>query len=589
MHPVDLHRMETRLPSRRAPVPPSAWMWLLGGTVVASALYGVLRIGSPGSHLVGSGLYLAVVVAGMGAIVVGLLRYRPPHPNAWVLVAAGYAFALAAETQDQLMPPPSFPSWKDAAFLLSYALFIVGLSVMARARISGLRGGEAVLDSLIVTVVVMLLAFQFVIFPLIVGPYVSDPGVSLAARSAAVAYLLADFLLLGVAVLLAAGGSPRPMPVTLVVVGVSLMFLDDVVSAVTMLAGRGPVKVAWLLSYGLGGSAAIHPSMRVLTEPVSIRPPRLGLLRVGLLVASVVFTPLVLTPFAPPGHPLSTTILALGTIVLATLVFARVAGLTLSMRAQVQRYEGLLEKVVHAKEQERLQVAADLHDGAIQRLASMGLTAELVRRRLERGDGGSAGKLLEQLTDELGEEVDELRRVVFELRPPVVEEMGLVRALQAYAAEFHERAGIRCALDADPDLTLDPARETTLYRVVQEVLTNVAKHAKARSVHIMLRFVADAAELTIHDDGVGFDASTLSELVDQSHFGLAGIRERVDLVGGHFRITSRPRKGTTVSVSLPPVDPNLTSRGAPPSEASTEASTKASTEASTEESPPGSA
>jgi len=302
--------------------------------------------------------------------------------------------------------------------------------------------------------------------------------------------------------------------------------------------------------------------MRVMTEPASIRPPRLGLVRIGLLVASVVFTPL-LTPFGPPWQPLPTAILSFGTIVLALLVFARVAGLTLSMRAQVQRYEGLLGKVVRAKEQERLQVAADLHDGAIQRLASMGLTAELVRRRLERGNHDSAGRLLEQLTDELGEEVADLRRVVFELRPPVVEEMGLVRALRAYVADFQERTGVRCTLDADPDTALDQARETTLYRVVQEVLTNVAKHAKARRVWIWLTVAAGAVELTIHDDGVGFDTSTLSELVDQSHFGLAGIRERVDLVGGHFRITSHPRKGTTVTVSLPPVDLGLTTLGSP--------------------------
>jgi signal transduction histidine kinase len=564
MEPVDLPR-PVGAPAG-APVPSSAWRWLLAGSAAAVALYAILQLAGPPWERASSILIVLVVLAGLGAIVVGIVRYRPDHQLAWWLIAAGYLFAFIGEVRNRLRPFAPFPSSRDALFLVSYALFIIGFLIMARARISGRRGGEAVLDSLIVIVALMLLTFHFVLFPLVLGPYVESPLVPLAAQAAAVAYLMGDFLLLAVAVLVVAGGPLRPGPVALLVVGVGLMLVDDAVSTAMLVGAAEQLQVAWLLSYALGGAAALHPSMRALTEPAPVQPRRLSLARVALLVVIAVVIPMLVDPLIPPLSPLPTSFLWTGVSLLALLVFARLGGLSLAMNAQVRGYEELLDRTVRAKEQERLQIAADLHDGTIQRLAAMGITAELVRRRLAKGDQEGAGTLLERLGAELGDEVADLRRVLAELRPALLEAMGLASALRAYVDDFERRTGIRCFLRLDAGARLDQARETILYRVVQEMLTNIAKHARARQVWIRLDVVAGATELSIRDDGVGFDATNLETLVDQGHYGLAGARERVELAGGAFRVSSRPGRGTTIMVSLPPsaASGNPISGGPPP-------------------------
>jgi two-component system sensor histidine kinase UhpB len=240
----------------------------------------------------------------------------------------------------------------------------------------------------------------------------------------------------------------------------------------------------------------------------------------------------------------------------------RISGLSKSITAQSIRDQRLLDQAVRAKEDERLQVAADLHDGPIQRLSAMRLTIELARRRLRRGHSGDVAGLLEQLNGELGEEVMSLRRVMVELRAPVLDEWGIREALYAFAADFQQRTGIACAVSANAARELDRSRETIIYRVTQEALTNVARHARAHHVWIDLDDEDHAVDLTIRDDGAGFDAATLSEVIEQGHFGLAGIRQRVELGGGSCDISSAPGAGTTISVRLPAAGTGLDGRTA---------------------------
>jgi signal transduction histidine kinase len=536
---------------RASPVPRGAWWWLLVVSAVIVVAYVAVRPAGAHPRWLGMLLYLLAIVLGLAAIVLGVVRYRPGRPVAWWLLAAGYVVALVGEGQDQLLPPTRFPSAKDTVFLLSYALFIAGFLVMARARIASRRGGLAVLDSLIVTVAVLLLCCRFLIFPALLRPYLDNPAVSGAGHAAAVAYLVADLLLLATAVLLIAGGPLRPVPVLLVLVGVGLMVVDDSVSTALMLAGGGPLVVGWLLSYGFGGAAALHPAMGMLTQPVRVEPPSLGAPRIGVLVAITALTPLLLSIWATPEPPVLTCFLVVGVVVLALLVAVRLVGLARALTAQVRRSEWLLDRSVQAQTNERMQVAADLHDGPIQRFTAIELEAETARRRLARGNDAGAGALLDQLTGRLGDEISELRRVMIQLHPTILEQVGFAEALRREVADFERRAGVSCRLRFDLTAPLGAARETILYRVVQEVLTNVAKHAKARRAWVGVGASGSVAELTIRDDGAGFDPVTLSTLVDQRHFGLAGVRNRVELAGGQLTVGSSPGAGTTVTVTLP--------------------------------------
>jgi signal transduction histidine kinase len=551
MRVTDAQRQDGGLPASTARLPPSAWRWLLVGSLIAVVLHAPLDLAGPPLRFLGAPLSIVMVLATLTAVVVAVTRYRPDHPVAWYLIVAGLVVALVGESLEDLVPKAPFPSVRDAWTLVMYALFISGVGVMARSRIVG-AGRAAVLDSLIVTIALGLLATEFVIFPLLVEPYLGDPKVSATVRCVIVASLAGDMLLLGGGVLLAAGGPLRPPSLALLLTGIALLLFDDTLSAALAFDEIRPMDVARLLSYGFLGAAALHPSMRELTEPAPRRRPQISMARVALLVVAAVLTPLIVLSVASVRHPSIAAALLGVAVVLAILVFVRIWGLSSAITAQAGRYQRLLDENVRAREDERLQIAADLHDGPIQRLTSMGLTAELARRRLAGGNDTGAARLLEQLTDELGEEVMSLRRVMVELRPPVLEEWGLAEALRAFAAAFQRRTGIDVHLRALTRERFDHSRETILYRVTQEALTNVAKHARASNVWIVLSATAGTVDLVIRDDGDGFDPATLGVLVGQGHFGLAGIRQRVELAGGTCEVSSQPGNGTTITVNLPP-------------------------------------
>jgi signal transduction histidine kinase len=136
-----------------------------------------------------------------------------------------------------------------------------------------------------------------------------------------------------------------------------------------------------------------------------------------------------------------------------------------------------------------------------------------------------------------------------ELRPPALDEWGLAAALAQCASEFTRRTGTACDASAEPMPRLDANRETVVYRVVQEALNNVAKHARARHVAVHLGVRGETACLEVRDDGVGFEADHAPP--DQRHFGLVSMRQRVTAAGGTFTLRSEPGAGTAITVHLP--------------------------------------
>ncbi len=210
----------------------------------------------------------------------------------------------------------------------------------------------------------------------------------------------------------------------------------------------------------------------------------------------------------------------------------------------------LLDQTVRAGEEERRTLAAELHDGPVQRLVRLGYTLERVSLQLEREDLQVAGELLDRAKDDLRNEIQRLRTMMTELRPPVLDQMGVTSALRDRAAEVERTSSVRCRVEGFND-RLDASLETVLYRVAQEALANVVKHARASNVTLSLRIEDGRAALEVHDDGIGFDQSALSAPGIGEHLGLSIMRERIEMAGGRWSIESTMGVGTTVRAVVP--------------------------------------
>ncbi len=204
-----------------------------------------------------------------------------------------------------------------------------------------------------------------------------------------------------------------------------------------------------------------------------------------------------------------------------------------------------VRRVVDAQEQERARLARELHDETGQALTSILLGLKQLNEDVRTAEEqASVGALRELVVSTLRD----VRGLAVELRPAALDDFGLVAALERLAETFREKSGAEVALEARlADERLDPTLETTLYRIVQEALTNVLKHADARRVSISLVRADGSISAVVEDDGRGFEP----EAVRPDALGLAGMRERVALVGGRISIESAPGAGTTLAVEVP--------------------------------------
>jgi signal transduction histidine kinase len=223
------------------------------------------------------------------------------------------------------------------------------------------------------------------------------------------------------------------------------------------------------------------------------------------------------------------------------------------------RLASLFGRTVEAGEHERTKLAADLHDGPVQRLAAAGYVVGRISQLIARGSIDVAKPLLDGLEASINTEVGGLRRMMSELRPPALDTRGLCAAVGDYATQFGARNGIGISIESCDD-RLDPALETTIYRVMQEALTNVAKHADASTVEVKITRDGDTVVLSVRDDGVGFSPS--ENVASIEHFGLHGMEQRVKIAGGVWHVESTLHEGTTVSARFP-VTQEAANGGAP--------------------------
>lgn len=221
------------------------------------------------------------------------------------------------------------------------------------------------------------------------------------------------------------------------------------------------------------------------------------------------------------------------------------------LRESRERLKALSRRLVELDETARHNLARELHDRVGQNLTSLSINLSIMQGLLPAKSAQRIGQRLEDSMQLVSETMDRVRDVMADLRPAVLDDYGLAAALRWSGARFAERTGLTVEVAGlDPVPRLPAAAEIALFRIVQEALTNVARHAQARQVRILLAVREGCITLEIADDGIGFDPANTGPRGGQAAWGLATMRERAESVGAQFRVDTAPGKGANISVQL---------------------------------------
>lgn len=243
------------------------------------------------------------------------------------------------------------------------------------------------------------------------------------------------------------------------------------------------------------------------------------------------------------------TFVYIGAITLAALLTVFASGMLINFRERRladAKLKKLTQRVFDAQEEERGRVARELHDGISQILVGVRYALDNARRRLARNDG-SAAEPLGKGIETLGEAISEVRRISRDLRPGVLDDLGLGPAIKTLTDDLAERTGITCNYDTVVFRNrLDNEAKIALYRIAQEALTNIERHAGASVVEVDLRGHRKGATLRISDNGKGFDPRGRTP-----GLGLRNMQERMEQLGGNLRIRAASTSGTTIEATVP--------------------------------------
>jgi signal transduction histidine kinase len=223
------------------------------------------------------------------------------------------------------------------------------------------------------------------------------------------------------------------------------------------------------------------------------------------------------------------------------------------LRREQDERRALAAALVLAQEEERRRVAEDLHDGPVQELTGLGLMLDALARELG-GDTPGAAVDVSRAAASARESVRALRRAIFDLHPMALEELGFSAATRALVQRLEWR-GVEVSLDLAAVDVLSDTQRTVAFRIVQEAVANIVRHAEPATVTIGARLDAEHLVLEVNDDGRGFDPEHDIRRIDDGHLGLAAVQERAALIGGEVNIDSAEGGGTTLRLTLPAPPP----------------------------------
>lgn len=216
----------------------------------------------------------------------------------------------------------------------------------------------------------------------------------------------------------------------------------------------------------------------------------------------------------------------------------------------IQQRHLLGMRVIKAQEEERQRVARDIHDGPAQTLANVVLRAEICEKLLD-SDIEQVRAELRQLKDVVRRSLQDIRKVIHDLRPMTLDDLGLVPTLRRYINDMKDQHGFLIDFSvAGKEERLPSHVEVGIFRIVQEALNNIIKHAKAQNVLVRVEFSPDTLKVLVQDDGVGFAVDEALGRVGD-HYGLLSMRERVELLQGVWELDSAPGEGTRIRVQVP--------------------------------------
>jgi signal transduction histidine kinase len=225
-------------------------------------------------------------------------------------------------------------------------------------------------------------------------------------------------------------------------------------------------------------------------------------------------------------------------------------GLYQQLYRRDEERSGLLGKIITAQEEERRRIARELHDDISQTLTGLSMSIGSVEA-IMTSDPAAAKRGLETLQHATSEAVENVRRLIRNLRPSLLDDLGLVPAISWYVENYLDVSGVKAELQTSGSHQgLSPMIQIVLFRIVQEAITNIVKHAQAKTAHIYLQFTRSAITGSIEDDGRGFNIDAL-HTENHEGIGLLGIEERIELLKGKLTIESKPGKGTQIRFKIP--------------------------------------
>ncbi|MCR8645051.1 histidine kinase [Paenibacillus sp. N1-5-1-14] len=210
-------------------------------------------------------------------------------------------------------------------------------------------------------------------------------------------------------------------------------------------------------------------------------------------------------------------------------------------------------KIILAQEEERRRIAREIHDGMAQTLANLVLRSEIAERLLAKQEYDVVKEELQVLKSQVRGGLEEVRKMIFNLRPMALDDLGLVPAVRKYAQDFEERTRILTKLEVKgKEMRLPSGMEAAIFRLIQEAFSNVFKHAKATFVEVELLFGMDYIHVKFSDNGIGFNVGKTEQIITNgTNFGILGMRERLDLLEGKMEIVSEINLGTKINMEIP--------------------------------------